>query len=247
MFAIVLLAALIHVSAAAPTQTSPTRDSWPAWVCSDPSFHGYCDRVYADRKCATLPEQLYGKVSSMMQWTGYMCDFYSDDNCEWQHEKLHGDYHGEQTNGVAIKWYEDMGVFNDKMKSVYCIAYVDMHGTASPSMEVPSPDGQRLDTLDAALIQAPGAVTVFTEPKFAGVGLPVTALEECSPTSNAGLIKSLKQQQGAVCHYYQSPGCAISNHVPALRHDSTATQWDAADLGEWAGKIESFICELVAA
>lgn len=96
------------------------------------------------------------------------------------------------------------------------------------------------------LVQTLGTVTVFTEPNFAGAETAVDAFRKCSQTFGARAIKSLKQQQGSVCHYYQSPGCTISNHVPVLRHDSTAAEWDAADLGEWAGKIESINCDLVA-
>ncbi|KAL5394077.1 hypothetical protein PMIN06_007470 [Paraphaeosphaeria minitans] len=187
----------------------------------------------------------------MMQWTGNKCEFYSDDNCEWVHEKLVGDYHGELIHGVAIKWYEDMGVFNNKIKSVYCIAYVDMHGLGSTTMDVPSPDGQRLETVNATLVQkpsqTPGTVIVFTEPNFGGAETAVDAFGKCSQAFGAGAVKSLKQQQGAVCRYYQSPDCTLSNHVPILRHDSTGAEWDAVDLGEWQGKIESFKCDTVAA
>jgi hypothetical protein len=91
--------------------------------------------------------------------------------------------------------------------------------------------------------KTPGAVTVFTEPNFAGAATDVEAFGRCSQAFAAGAVKSLKQQQGAVCRYYQSPGCTISNHVPVLRHDSRAAAWDAAELGEWAGKVESVKCD----
>ncbi|KAL1595297.1 hypothetical protein SLS60_009987 [Paraconiothyrium brasiliense] len=245
MLLLALMLALVGLAVALPAINLPT-ESWPAWACSDPNFHGFCDRIYADQKCVNLPEQLNGKVSSMMQWTGYLCEYYSDDDCQYIHSKMRGDFQGATINGVAIKWFQDMGPFDDKMKSMYCKAYVDGANTASSMASIPSTEGLSKAQVDEGLIQTPGAVTVFNEPNFAGDKTDVEAFGKCSQTFGAGLIKSLKQQQGAVCHYYQSSGCAVSNHVAALRHDSTTAAWNAADLGEWAGKIESFQCDLVA-
>ncbi|KAJ4347331.1 uncharacterized protein N0V89_011272 [Didymosphaeria variabile] len=244
MLLLTLILALIGLAVALPATNLSTAESWPAWACSDPNFHGFCDRIYADQKCVNLPEQLNGKVSSMMQWTGYACDYYSDDDCQFIHSKMRGDFHGETINGVAIKWFQDMGPFDDKMKSAYCKAYVDGANTASiPSVEEGWPHGE---TLTADLIQTPGAVTVFSKPNFAGDKTYVNAFAKCSRTFGWGTINSLKQEQGAVCRYYQSKGCFISNAVPVLRHDSTTAAWDAADLGAWALRIQSFRCDLVA-
>lgn len=169
----------------------------------------------------------------MMQRTNYFCEFYSADNCVSTGETLQGDYEGAQIDGVGIKWIEDVGGFDNKMKSVYCVVYP--HGGSAT----------RRGMGDAGAYTA-GIVSVFTEKGFGGVETVVDAYGKCSGAFGAGGIKSLRQEQGCVCHYYRSGDCTIENHVAVLRHDSGDAAWEAADLGEWAGKIGSFECDIIA-
>jgi hypothetical protein len=115
-------------------------------------------------------------------------------------------------------------------------------GELYPAQACPDPDSRDFCDRIQADQKMPGAVTVFAAPNFTGAVTAVDAFGKCSQAFAAGAVKSLQQQQGAVCRYYQAPGCTLANHVPVLRHDSKAAPWEAADLGEWSGKIESFKC-----
>ncbi|KAF1979620.1 hypothetical protein BU23DRAFT_563026 [Bimuria novae-zelandiae CBS 107.79] len=88
--------------------------------------------------------------------------------------------------------------------------------------------------------QTPGKVTLNSGTNFGGAETTVNAMDAC--VFVGGLIKSLKQQSGAVCRYYHVSDCTTSNHVPVLRLDSTREDVEVPDLGAWAEAIRSLKC-----
>ncbi|KAJ4303460.1 hypothetical protein N0V90_002355 [Kalmusia sp. IMI 367209] len=164
----------------------------------------------------------YGEIKSIIQEPGSVCTYYQTLNCENSNHIV--TIRHNTTNGQAYNW-SDMGDYAGKILSFKC--------------------GTDLQARKANL-QLSDVVTVYNAANFEGNNTKVNAWAKCSQNFNYGAIKSLKQQQGVLCHYYRSRNCMMSNHVPILRHDSKDSEWDAGELGKWSGKIQSFKCDTVA-
>ncbi|CAI6335017.1 unnamed protein product [Periconia digitata] len=108
--------------------------------------------------------------------------------------------------------------------------------TTSIISKLPEGIGSITDTTSS------GTITTCSEPDFLGSCTAVDVLNKCSNNFASGAIKSLTQDQGAVCTYYRDTGCAAGNHSPSKRVDSGAGVFEWRDMGEWAGKVLSFKC-----
>ena len=198
---------------------------------AEPNFGGDLLVVYEGNQCSKASFKP-GDIKSIIQGPGSVCNYYQTVSCRADNNDPIF-YQYDTRPNVEYRWY-DMGDLSGKIVSFRC--------GVEPG---PHPKLQTLDTHTGAVAVPPtlGSVQVFQEPKFGGSSQEVMAWKQCGQPLDYWSIKSLKQEQGAVCHYYQNGGCEVSNHILIRREDSRNATVEIASLGEWEGKIQSFQCD----
>lgn len=183
-------------------QRSEDTDAWTHVICSQHNFQENCEVIHAMNKCVTLPPKVHMKDKSLIQWGGFVCQYYFRDDCPGDHG-----FEGmiDSRPGTVMK--TELGQWEWSLASVLC--EIPVQDQVDPPPHAPR-YVERSDTVTGASQDDDAWTTyVCSEYGFKGDCTEIYGLNKCGrfPEKVNLKAKSMMQAQGVNCQYFHEDNC----------------------------------------